>query len=112
MHSRVQQLNKISGSNALALGYFQQFNDSAFHNLRLGSCGLPNTIHCHLSSVMHFAKQTATYIQEIPRDFRWIVDRCLFKTAYFRYWTIWQDGSTPIVQSEQYWTDEPCALLL
>jgi hypothetical protein len=31
------------------LGYFQQFNESAFHNLRLGFRGLSNIIHCHLS---------------------------------------------------------------
>jgi len=32
-HSGVQQLNKISGGYALALGYVQQFNNSAFHKL-------------------------------------------------------------------------------
>ncbi len=32
----------------MALGYFQQFNDSAFHNLRLRFRGLSNTVHCHL----------------------------------------------------------------
>jgi len=37
MHSRVQQVNKISGSDALALGYFQQFNDSDSTTSGLGS---------------------------------------------------------------------------
>src|ERR1700756_4875179 len=46
MHSRIEQLNKIIGSDALAFGYFQQFNDRAFHNLRLGFYGLSNIIHC------------------------------------------------------------------
>jgi hypothetical protein len=45
MHSRVQQLNGISGCDHLALSYFQQFDDSAFHNLRLGFCGLSKIVH-------------------------------------------------------------------
>jgi hypothetical protein len=45
LHSGVQQLNKISGSDALTLGDVQQFNDSAFHKLRLRLCGLSNIIH-------------------------------------------------------------------
>jgi hypothetical protein len=53
LHSGVQQLNKISGSDALAVGYAQQFNDSAFHKLRLGLCGLSSIIHCTLIGVMH-----------------------------------------------------------
>jgi hypothetical protein len=48
MHSRVQQLHKISGSDAVALGYFQQFNDRAFHHLRIGFCGLSQIIYRHL----------------------------------------------------------------
>jgi hypothetical protein len=48
LHSWVQQLNKISGSDALVLCYFQQFNESAFHNLGLGFCGLSNFIQGHL----------------------------------------------------------------
>src|SRR5882672_11417714 len=63
MHSRVQQLNKISRSDALALGYFQQFNDSAFHNLRLGFRGLSDVIHCHLLSIMHFCEAKRTSIK-------------------------------------------------
>ena len=51
LHSGVQQLNKISGSDAVPLGYVQQFNDSAFHNVRIGFCGISNFTRCIL---MHF----------------------------------------------------------
>jgi hypothetical protein len=65
MYSRVQQLNKIIRRDALALGYFQQFNDSAFHNLRLRFCGLSNAIHCHPLIVMHFCEANVRH----PSDF-------------------------------------------
>jgi hypothetical protein len=40
----VQQLNKISRADALALGDLQHFNDSAFYKLRIGLSGLFNII--------------------------------------------------------------------
>src|ERR1700758_2001919 len=64
-HSRLQQLNKIIGSDALALGYFQQFNDRAFHNLRLGFYGLSNIIHCDL---LFFAGSSAA-VSSKPHTF-------------------------------------------
>ena len=53
LHSGVQQLDKLSGSDASAVGYAQQFHDSAFHNLRLGLCGLSSIVHCTLIGIMH-----------------------------------------------------------
>jgi hypothetical protein len=67
-HSRVQQLNEITGSDAFLLGQFQQFQDRALHNLALSFCGLPDVIHwspykrhvlvnkaLHLSEVLRFS---------------------------------------------------------
>ena len=62
MHSRVQQFNKIIPSDTLALCYFQQFNDSAFHNLRSGFRGLSNAVHCHLLGIMHFGEAKRTFV--------------------------------------------------
>jgi hypothetical protein len=53
-HSGVQHLNQISGSDALALGYVQQFNDSAFHQFGLGLCGLSKPFHHCSNNVSEF----------------------------------------------------------
>jgi hypothetical protein len=46
------------------LCHFQQFNESAFHNLRLGFCGLSNFIQGHLyKASCNFVKPKLTSIR-------------------------------------------------